>query len=426
MTHLWTMTTGRGALGPTTSRANLWGALAAALACMMAAPAQAGGDGDACEDCIEVGEGLFFGTTADNTNTPGNDSSCDGADTIDEWFCYTPSCSGLAWAGTCGPGTDFETTLAVFEACDGAELACNDSACGYAGTQVVWEATAGTTYFIRLSGDDGATGNYELLITCAPLEPGVSFFLDPDEFESAVAEAGMVLKGIEDFSEMNLPPGSVAAMDDPLDANTDNKYWDPGDIIDNLTFQSNLDVGGVNGPNPSIENGLALFTTGFIGATHNGVVSNTFVDSFDILSGIPNPDNHSAMSFNLVSLLGTDTVDVTVWDEKENLLGFATGVPAPVAGGGFLGIVALPGSVIGRVNIYDPTHGAEGVYEVAAYVSGPCPWDLDGTGSVGASDLLSLLASWGPCKGCPADFDGNGTVGASDLLTLLVNWGPCP
>ena len=55
-----------------------------------------------------------------------------------------------------------------------------------------------------------------------------------------------------------------------------------------------------------------------------------------------------------------------------------------------------------------------------------CPWDLDSNGSVGAADLLSLLVSWGPCKGCPADFDGNGNVGASDLLALLVNWGPCP
>jgi hypothetical protein len=55
-----------------------------------------------------------------------------------------------------------------------------------------------------------------------------------------------------------------------------------------------------------------------------------------------------------------------------------------------------------------------------------CNADLDGDGNVGASDLLSLLVSWGPCKGCPADFDGNGTVGASDLLALLVNWGPCP
>lgn len=55
-----------------------------------------------------------------------------------------------------------------------------------------------------------------------------------------------------------------------------------------------------------------------------------------------------------------------------------------------------------------------------------CPWDMDGCGIVGASDLLALLASWGLCKGCPADFDDNGIVGASDLLALLANWGVCP
>ena len=56
----------------------------------------------------------------------------------------------------------------------------------------------------------------------------------------------------------------------------------------------------------------------------------------------------------------------------------------------------------------------------------PCPWDLDGNGSVGAADLLALLVSWGPCKGCPADFNGDGNVGSADLLVLLANWGPCP
>lgn len=52
--------------------------------------------------------------------------------------------------------------------------------------------------------------------------------------------------------------------------------------------------------------------------------------------------------------------------------------------------------------------------------------DLDGDGSVGASDLLILLTNWGPCPDCddcPADLDGNCSVGASDLLILLVNWG---
>ena len=54
------------------------------------------------------------------------------------------------------------------------------------------------------------------------------------------------------------------------------------------------------------------------------------------------------------------------------------------------------------------------------------PGDIDGDGVVGASDLLLLLANWGPCgdcKDCPADLDGNCTVGASDLLILLANWG---
>ncbi len=66
-----------------------------------------------------------------------------------------------------------------------------------------------------------------------------------------------------------------------------------------------------------------------------------------------------------------------------------------------------------------------GSYEFQQGTTDCCPWDLDADGSVGAADLLSLLVSWGPCKGCPADFDGNGNVGASDLLALLVNWGPC-
>jgi choice-of-anchor B domain-containing protein len=55
------------------------------------------------------------------------------------------------------------------------------------------------------------------------------------------------------------------------------------------------------------------------------------------------------------------------------------------------------------------------------------PGDLDGDGSVGISDLLMLLAAWGPCPDppdpCPGDLDGDGSVGIGDLLILLANWG---
>ncbi|MEE9129589.1 MAG: S8 family serine peptidase [Phycisphaerales bacterium] len=52
--------------------------------------------------------------------------------------------------------------------------------------------------------------------------------------------------------------------------------------------------------------------------------------------------------------------------------------------------------------------------------------DLDGDGTVGASDLLILLVNWGPCADCNdciADLNGDCSVGAADLLILLVNWG---
>ena len=61
---------------------------------------------------------------------------------------------------------------------------------------------------------------------------------------------------------------------------------------------------------------------------------------------------------------------------------------------------------------------------VSTQAAPPCNADLDDDGAVGASDLLILLVSWGPCAECPADFDGNGSVGASDLLVLLTGWGP--
>ncbi len=80
----------------------------------------------------------------------------------------------------------------------------------------------------------------------------------------------------------------------------------------------------------------------------------------------------------------------------------------------------------GLVETFPNASAGETVLLVEGNGADPCPADLDDNGSVGASDLLTLLASWGPCKDCSADFDGNGSVGASDLLTLLADWGPCP
>ena len=53
--------------------------------------------------------------------------------------------------------------------------------------------------------------------------------------------------------------------------------------------------------------------------------------------------------------------------------------------------------------------------------------DADGDGEVGFSDLLLVLAQWGPCPPkCLGDIDGDGVVSVSDLLQVLRAWGqPC-
>ncbi len=63
-----------------------------------------------------------------------------------------------------------------------------------------------------------------------------------------------------------------------------------------------------------------------------------------------------------------------------------------------------------------------GVYE---FQGSTC--DVDGDGTVGINDFLTLLGEWGPCplppEPCPADIDGDGVVGITDFLMLLANWG---
>ena len=54
-----------------------------------------------------------------------------------------------------------------------------------------------------------------------------------------------------------------------------------------------------------------------------------------------------------------------------------------------------------------------------------CPTDVNGSGTTDVSDLLAMIADWGPCSGCNTDIDGNGVVNVSDLLEVIGAWGPC-
>ena len=55
------------------------------------------------------------------------------------------------------------------------------------------------------------------------------------------------------------------------------------------------------------------------------------------------------------------------------------------------------------------------------------PADLDGTGNIGAPDLLLILAEFGCLENCGiADIDGNDQVDVGDALLFLADYGmPC-
>ena len=102
-------------------------------------------------------------------------------------------------------------------------------------------------------------------------------------------------------------------------------------------------------------------------------------------------------------------------------------VPSDGAGDDWFALtIAISGSTVIGGAIYDDDNGLSSGSAYLFDAGGtPCLEDFDGDGTVGFSDLLAVLAAWGPCAGCPEDLDSDGTVGFRDLLIVLAAWGPC-
>jgi len=116
---------------------------------------------DTCVDAICLDDGVpFLDTTQGATGT--DVTSCATNDTLDAWFAYTPTASGSVTFSLCG--SSFDTSLAVFDACGGTELACNDDSCSTQ-SELTMPLAVGSTYWIRVSGAQGTFGDYSLTVT---------------------------------------------------------------------------------------------------------------------------------------------------------------------------------------------------------------------------------------------------------------------
>ncbi len=121
---------------------------------------------DVCEKATPINEvsNLAFNTSGATAN--GVSLSCVYGTMIDLWYAYTATATGTAIIDLCG--SSFDTGLGVFSSCGGTELACNDDsgpACGGLQSSLSLAVTSGTTYFIMVTGYNGATGAGDLSIT---------------------------------------------------------------------------------------------------------------------------------------------------------------------------------------------------------------------------------------------------------------------
>ncbi len=116
---------------------------------------------DECTNALEVYAGIpYYGST--NGATGEMTSSCYDTDYRDVWHVFTPERSGLlsfSLLDSC-----LNTTLAIYDGCDGAELACNDNANNSPQSEITMQVQAGATYYIRVAAIQNMTGDYVLSI----------------------------------------------------------------------------------------------------------------------------------------------------------------------------------------------------------------------------------------------------------------------
>ena len=107
----------------------------------------------------------YTGSTVTATGT--NISSCADKDTNDAWHSFTADFNYEYTISLCG--SDFDTTLTVFDECGGTELACNDDTdpgvCpSELQSQLTLALEKGQTCYIRIAGSKYQTGEYTMTI----------------------------------------------------------------------------------------------------------------------------------------------------------------------------------------------------------------------------------------------------------------------
>ena len=341
----------------------------ALLAPLVAASLAHAQGADLCENAeVLPGPGTYAFSNVGAATDGASDALCNlfGNSTVsnDVWFRFTATANDILEVATCG-GTALDTKIAVYAGSDCASpvVACSDDDCGpgYQSKAVV-AVGAGQDYLIRL-------GSYSATQTGSG-----TFVVQPASFLGDVTDKSTGIRYV-----------AVAATTwsgaEALAVNFGGHLVSIGDAAEQDFVYANFgNLGGVD----------RRLWIGFSDAASEG--------SFAWSDGTPakftnwsggEPNNAGGVE-HYAEMLGSSGR----WNDLND------------AGAGYahIAVIELPAG----------GGGGGGT---------PCPADLNDDRIVDASDLATLLVSWG---GPGGDLDGNTVTDAADITVLLVSWGACP
>ncbi|MCE2654639.1 MAG: hypothetical protein LW650_14695 [Planctomycetaceae bacterium] len=160
----------------------------------------------------------YSGSTVGSTN---DGSACVSETAPDVWYKYVPT-AGEAGADvqvSLCTGTNYDSVVSIHTACGGPAIACNDDSCGTR-SQLTFVPTAGQTYYIRVSGYQGATGTFGLRMS---LPVPVVINIGPDVWVRELVDMQSYT-----YTSGTTPPGPLNGMHAfavGTDACNKGDYW---------------------------------------------------------------------------------------------------------------------------------------------------------------------------------------------------------
>lgn len=123
---------------------------------------------DQCADAKPICGGIYAGSTVGASKD--GSASCGGSSNApDVWYRYTPMTTGYLVVSTCD--TDFDTVVSIHAGCPGSAVNqrdCNDDWCfAIGGSRSYTAVVPGTTYYVRVSGFNGQSGDFKLQVDLA-------------------------------------------------------------------------------------------------------------------------------------------------------------------------------------------------------------------------------------------------------------------